>query len=168
MLPIIIIIVSSLILLFSILRKESTKNIDNFESNLNEYYNLPESSSSNLKMKKLVEAAVKNLHQRTQIYDKNYIIHNLATKRILSMKMYDNLLKNLKDLEYEQLVIISESENLKQNYDIFQEATKLLPAYLKKEEKLEKENKQKESIFYMKKKETLEQALFNRLKNDIK
>lgn len=164
MLPIIIIILSSLVLLFSILRKKAIKDKNTFESHLSVYFSLPGNSTTQTKIKTLLDAAIKNLNERKEIFEQNQTVKQLSNKRLLSMKQLDILVANSKELDYEQLVIQSEAENLKPNWDIFNEAAKLLPAHKKREEKEEKDTIQKENTFFIRKKKTLELSLINKIK----
>lgn len=150
--------------MFSILRKKAIQGENTFKSHLTDYFALPEKASNHMRVRTLLDVAVKNLAERENIYEKNNTIKQLTNKRLLSTKQLDLLLANSKELEYEQLVIQSEAENLKPNWDIFSEAVKLLPLYKKRKEKNEKDNIQKENTFLNKKKETLEMAIINKLK----
>lgn len=166
MLPVIIIIFSSLILLFTILRKKAVKSSNEFKSNLDKYLDLSPTANLQTKTATLLDAATKNLSDKKDISDKKHTIQTLSSKRLLSTKQLDILMEHMKELEYEELVILSEAENLKPNWDIFTEAAKQLPSFRRREEKNEKENLQKENSFYNRKKETLEASLINRLKNE--
>lgn len=166
MLPIIIIILSSLVLVFSILRKKSNVEKNIVESNLSEFYNLPDSATQQTKMRILQESAIKNLYQREDCFNKSYMIQQLSNQRLLSMKHWQNLIAKKKELEYEKLIIESEAENLKNNWPIFSDANKLLPMYKKREEKVDKDTINKENTFLTRKKMTLEHSLINKLKNE--
>lgn len=152
--------------MFSILRKKAVQEENTFNSNLTEYLALSEKTSNQMRIKTLLDAAVKNLAERENIYEKQNILKQLTNKRLLSTKQLDIMITNSKELEYEQLVIQSEAENLKSNWDIFSEAVKLLPVYKKRQERHEKDNIQKENTFFNKKKETLELSLINRFKTE--
>ncbi|KRH93240.1 hypothetical protein M153_12400001262 [Pseudoloma neurophilia] len=166
MLPIILIIFSSMILMFSLLRKKGIKENSTASSNLSEYYDLPENVSNQMKSKVLLEAAVRNLQIREELYQENGMVRQLTSNRLLGPKKLDEMISQSKEMEYEVLLINSEAENLKQNWDIFSDALNALPSFKKKKEMNEKDNLQKESNFAKKKKETLELSLINRLKTE--
>ncbi|ELQ76999.1 hypothetical protein THOM_0026 [Trachipleistophora hominis] len=163
MLPVIIIIFSSLILVFSILRRKSVDTCKSNSTNLDAYYGLKENANNVLKTKALLEAAIANLKQREDNYSKKYIIQQMYNQRLLSPKIWDNLRTLIKDLEYEQLVIEAEAELIKPGWNIFGDASKMLPHQKKREEKMDKENRTRENSFLLKKKETLENQLMTKL-----
>lgn len=163
MLPVIVIILSSLILMFSILRKRSVDDHKKADVNLNSYYALKENTSPALRMKVLLDAAIANTRQREECYSKRHIIQYMYNQRLFSPGIWNRLRATIKDLEYEQLVIEAEAELLKPGWSIFSDANKMLPQHKRKEERIDKESKFKENTFLVKKKETLENQLMARL-----
>lgn len=163
MIPVIIIIFSSLILVFSVLRTKSAITNRAEQTNLEAYYGLKPNTNNSMRIKTILDAAMANLKQRDDCFSKKHIIRQLYNQRLLSPKHWHNLEKLVKDLEYEQLVIEAEAELLKPDWNIFNEANRMLPLYKKKEEKVDKENRFKENSFLLKKKETLENQLMARL-----
>lgn len=135
MLPVIIIIVSSLVLVFSVLRKKSFTSYGSSVSNMNSYYSSGENTNATARKKVLLDAAIANLDERKEGYSKKYVIRHMYNQRLVSPMVWNKVKAKIKDLEYEELVIEAEADTLSPGWNIFNEANKALPQYKKKRRK---------------------------------
>jgi hypothetical protein len=161
---------SVLILAVSYLKsREKREEKPWFESNmeLEKYYDMQtDDVAPNTLQKQLLTAAVVVSERAYLISQERQVLYGLYNDRIVSYKLWERLDKAKRDLEFETMGIEAEADTLKSKWGdrIFQESEQIVYNNARTKDKGKRERKNKDDLFFEKKREMLEREVVKKLK----